>query len=369
MATIIDYLSLTGLTNYDGKIKAFINEKIAAVNESIVAGDKQSFKYVNLVDGTLKFYTVNPILEDTPAAFEVQLPEQDLSNLMQLVKEATAGNIAVFDENGQVKDGGLAVSDIATKNDINTAKAEITKSVDELKTYVGTIPEGYEVQNIVSYVNKKAEETLSSATGGSSESAASVKAALDTYKSENDAKVEANTKAAQAAQATADEVKAKADETATNLGTETDERKAADEAQSARITTLEGQIVGLSGAMHFKGIKESLPTEDLSDFEDGDVIIVGNKEYVFNNGAFAEFGDVTAVSEAITAITGRVDTTESDIDKLEETHATDKAALEAKDTEIAGNVTALQEDVAELKDKQYVEVTKEQIDSLFNTAE
>lgn len=368
MANIIDYLSLTGLTNYDGKIKAFINEKIAAVNETVTAGDEKSFKYVNLAGGTLKFYTVNPVLEDTPAAFEVQLPEQDLSDLMKLVKEATAGNIAVFDENGQVKDGGLAVTDIATKNDVNTAKAEVTKSVNELKTYVGTIPEGYEVQNIVSYINKKAEETLGSATGGSSESAASVKAALDTYKSENDAKVEANTKAAQAAQSTADEVKAKADETEANLKTETDERKAADDAQVARITTLEGQIVGLSGAMHFKGVEESVP-EEVSDFSDGDVIIVGNKEYVFNNGAFVELGDVTAVSEAITAITGRVDTTESDIDKLEETHATDIQTLTAKDTEIAGNVTALQEDVAELKDNQYVEITKEQIDNLFKAVE
>lgn len=364
MATIIDYLSLTGLQNYDSKIKEFITEKVTTVEES----DKKSFKYVNLVGNELKFYTENPLGENPVAAFSVQLPEQDLSNLMQLVKTATENNIAVFDANGQVKDSGIAVTDIATKNDVNTAKEEISRSVDELKTYVGTIPEGYEVQNIVSYVNKKAEETLGAATGGSSESAASVKAALDSYKSENDAKVEANAKAAQAAQTTADEVKAKADETEANLKTETDERKTADEAQAARITTLEGQIVGLSGAMHFKGVKESLP-EDVSEFEDGDVIVVGNKEYVFNNGEFVEFGDVTAVSEAITAITGRVDTTESDIDELESAHAADKAALEAKDTEIAGNVTALQEDVAELKDKQYVEITKEQIEAMFVTSE
>ena len=64
-------------------------------------------------------------------------------------------------------------------------------ALDALDTYVGDIPEGYTESSIVAYVNKKAEETLASATGGSSESAASVLAALNTYKSENDPKVAA----------------------------------------------------------------------------------------------------------------------------------------------------------------------------------
>lgn len=65
--------------------------------------------------------------------------------------------------------------------------------VDALETYVGTIPTGYTETNIVAYINKKAQETLDSASGGSSESAASVLAALNTYKAENDPKVTANT--------------------------------------------------------------------------------------------------------------------------------------------------------------------------------
>lgn len=57
------------------------------------------------------------------------------------------------------------------------------------REYVGEIPTGYTETTIVGFINKKAEEVLSQATGGSSESAASVKAALDTYMAENDAKV------------------------------------------------------------------------------------------------------------------------------------------------------------------------------------
>ena len=106
-------------------------------------------------------------------------------------------------------DGKQAAGDYATKAEaqgyadakdeaIEAAQAAADKAQDEvdaLETYVGTIPEGYTESNVVAYINKKAEETLASAQGGSSESAASVLAALNTYKAENDPKVTANTEA------------------------------------------------------------------------------------------------------------------------------------------------------------------------------
>lgn len=65
------------------------------------------------------------------------------------------------------------------------------------KEYVGTFTTGEDnykdITTIVGYINKKAEETLSAAQGGSSETAASVKLQLDNYKTENDAKVQKNT--------------------------------------------------------------------------------------------------------------------------------------------------------------------------------
>ena len=73
--------------------------------------------------------------------------------------------------------------------------------VDALETYVGTIPEGYTETNVVAYINKKAEETLNAANGGSNESAASVKAALDAYIAKNDPLVKANTDAIDAIEA------------------------------------------------------------------------------------------------------------------------------------------------------------------------
>ena len=74
----------------------------------------------------------------------------------------------------------------------NAAK-KAQEDVDTLKAYVGTIPESYTESNIVAFIQKRAQEILAAAQGGSSETAASVKAALDEYKAENDPKVQANT--------------------------------------------------------------------------------------------------------------------------------------------------------------------------------
>lgn len=53
--------------------------------------------------------------------------------------------------------------------------------------------------------------------------------------------------------------------------------------------------------MHFEGVKAEVPA-DVSGYEAGDVIIVGEKEYVFNGTAFVEFGDVSAEGERIAAL-------------------------------------------------------------------
>lgn len=62
--------------------------------------------------------------------------------------------------------------------------------VDALETYIGVIPEIYTETNIVAFIQKRAQEILAAAQGGSSETAASVKAALDAYIASNDAEVD-----------------------------------------------------------------------------------------------------------------------------------------------------------------------------------
>lgn len=107
--------------------------------------------------------------------------------------------------------------------------------VDALEVYIGTIPEGYEAQsNIVAFIQKRAEEILTAASGGSSESAASVLAALNTYKSENDPKVQANTNAIAAIEADY-LVEADKTELANSIQTNADEIVRIDNALKAAI--------------------------------------------------------------------------------------------------------------------------------------
>ena len=106
-----------------------------------------------------------------------------------------------------------------------------------------------------------------------------------------------------------------------------------------RVEALEEQIQGLSGAMHFKGIVESDPTgEDFSvdEYADGDVVLYGDKEYVFSNGAFVELGDVSAEGERLTKL-------EADVKALQEddTDAKAIAALALRVTANEENITAV----------------------------
>lgn len=73
------------------------------------------------------------------------------------------------------------------------AAQDAQKEVDALEDYVGAIPSDYAETNIVAFIQKRAQEVLTAAQGGSSETAASVSAALEAYKAENDPKVKDNT--------------------------------------------------------------------------------------------------------------------------------------------------------------------------------
>lgn len=119
--------------------------------------------------------------------------------------------------------------------------------------------------------------------------------------------------------------------------------KAADTALDGRITTLEGQITGLSGAMHFDGVKAEVPS-DVSGYESGDVIIVGEKEYVFNGTAFVEFGDVSAEGERIGALettVGKAADSENPATGLIADIAANASAISAEKTRAEGKEAEL----------------------------
>lgn len=109
-----------------------------------------------------------------------------------------------------------------------------------------------------------------------------------------------------------------ADSTDTNLVT------------AAQVATfVKGQVSDISGAMHFKGIKESLPATTAG-YSAGDVIIVRNKEYVCgDDNAWHELGD-----ETIYAIKGEIVN-----DDIKDTAAIDQSKISGLVDALAGKAT------------------------------
>lgn len=283
---------------------------------------------------------------------------------------------------GQVKTNQEAIAAIVADYLKKADKAELKGAIDALKEYVGTIPKSSTAASIVAYIDEKtagiasdaalealvgrvtvvetdvktikddyltsADKTeLSTAISTEKGRAEGVEAGLrtDVDAIKNDYLTSANQTTLEGkiktAQDKADAAQTYAEGVASDLADEVTARTEADTAQVARIKTLEDKIVDLSGAMHFKGIVDAVP-EDVSTYKEGDVIIVGDKEYVFNGAAFAEFGDVSAQAQAITGLTNRMDTAESDIDTLQTDLDAAEAdlATKATKTELTAEITA-----------------------------
>ena len=73
--------------------------------------------------------------------------------------------------------------------------------------------------------------------------------------------------------------------------------------KAATMSDIADTLANLNGAMRFKGVKDSVPTDN-SDYIGGDVIIVGTKEYVFDGTSWTELGDETTAGTLIAGITG-----------------------------------------------------------------
>lgn len=257
----------------------------------------------------------------------------------QINKDTGATSIEVVGEGNAV----TAASYDATTRKLTLTKGETfaTKAeLDTLDTFVGDIPEGYTETNVIAYINKKAEETLNAASGGSTESAASVKAALDTEIARAKAAEEANATAAANAQKAADDAQDAVDTLAETHATDKEalEGAIALKANAADVytkTEIDGKVDTINDAIAAKANAADVYTKD---DVDGMVDDLEAADLAINN----LIGDVTEGKTVVQMIADAQSTATYDDSEVRGLIDTNAQAIAQEKTDREGAVSGLQ---------------------------
>lgn len=117
MATI-KYVDLTRLTQYNELIKNYIN-----------TADAKAFKTAKFdeTSRTLKLFKAESPADDAVADFSVEIPETDISGLLEKLTGAVEGDVVVANADGTVKDSGVKLDDLATKSEVTALEEGAVK--------------------------------------------------------------------------------------------------------------------------------------------------------------------------------------------------------------------------------------------------
>ena len=118
------------------QLKVLTLEHLDTIKNYIDVNDAKSLKTVAIDGNTLKFYKVSEPVGDTTPAYEIELPETDISGLLAKLTGATENNVVTVGANGTVKDSGIKSADLALKSEV-TAVSDIANAnktaLDEIK--------------------------------------------------------------------------------------------------------------------------------------------------------------------------------------------------------------------------------------------
>lgn len=169
--------TLDNLTQYDGLIKDYIN-----------TADAKSLKTVAIDGNKLKFYKIVEPVGDSAPAYEIELPSTDISGLLAKLTGATEGNVVVANADGTVKDGGVALADLATKealeevSDIATEAKEALEALNDADTGVLKTAKDYTDEKVTELANgqvKTNKEAIEKLNGDANTEGSVAKAVKD----------------------------------------------------------------------------------------------------------------------------------------------------------------------------------------------
>lgn len=149
---VIKYISLDNMTLYTQLMKSYVDE-----------GDSKAIKTVMLsADGkSLEFYKESEPLSDSASPiYSIVIPETNLDSCMKKVISALQGNVAMFDNAGQVVDGGVKLSDLITRADVETLIAQAVETSTHLTTVVvEELPSDQDAKDNVIYLIRDEDVT------------------------------------------------------------------------------------------------------------------------------------------------------------------------------------------------------------------
>lgn len=417
----LQVFTLDNLKKYDPLIKKYVDDAVGTEAA-------KSLKTVAIDGNTLKFYRVEEPVGETAPAYEITLPSTDISGLLTKLSNATVGNVVTVAENGEVADGGVALGDLATKEEVESVNTKVQTNTEAIESIndekTGILAQAKE------YADGK-DEAIAEAKKAGTDAQATIETvqedveALDAkVGTVEDGKTIVELIEEAKIAATYDDTKVKADITANAeaITAEKERAEAAEKANADAITALETTVDGkadkattlegygitdaytktetdsaiataVANADHLKrSIVDTLP--EVTDADENTIYMKpveggdGEQkydEYMLVNGAFEKIGtsavdltDYATKDEVATAKTEAIDTAKAYADSLETNYDKAGAATTAEtnaktytDTEIAKTnetVATNTDAITELQDlvgEGTEPITESEIEALF----
>lgn len=137
------FLSFNNLKVYDKFLKKYISDE-----------DAHSIKTIRLnSDGkTIDFFKTENPNSNTHPDFTIKPDDVDLSNLIEKINNPIEDNIVLINYDGNLKDSGIAIKDIVSKSEIGdlsklqtAEKSDVVSAVNEVKTSTDHLESEYKM--------------------------------------------------------------------------------------------------------------------------------------------------------------------------------------------------------------------------------
>ena len=312
------------LTSHDGRITAAQNAADAAAQAASVADGKAVQEATDRANEITR-------VEGLITAEETRAKGEESKNAQAAADAAALGQQGIDD-----------AADAAAAVETEKGRAEgVEKDLDDrLKIVEGAVGAGGSVE---SQITSKIEDL--DATVGSQTVAEGKHVAVEVV--ETDGKLTGLT-VVESDIASAQALAAEISDRAVDEQAIIDRVALLDTAETGRVSVLEKQVAALNAATHFEGKVEG-NTFDAAiaasgkTFEAGDIVIYGNKEYIFDGTNWIELGDTTAEQSRISALEDLVGST-------------------SVDDQIDAKIAALSDESKSSEDANLVKVTVSQAD-------